>query len=90
MTNKNEKLLAIFLIFVCAYHALFGVMELVSPGEAFRFQQVADNGRNYNKQTQAWWSEIVPHWRIYQWFNLFYVLTIFGTLIWQGRKNEKI
>ena len=90
MISKSEKLLAILLIFMCAYHALFGMLALALPGEAFRFQQVTDNGHNYNKQTQAWWTEKVPHWRAYQWFNLIYVLTIFAVLIWQGRKNEKV
>jgi len=88
MTGKNEKLLAIFLIFVCVYHVLFGLMEIAIPGEAFRFQQIADNSRNYNKKTIAWWDEHVPHWKIYQLFNFIYVFSMFAVLIWQGRKKQ--
>ena len=89
MTDKNEKLLTIFLIFVCVYQLLFGLMAIISPGEAYRFQQVADNSRTFSKSTAQWWDEHIPHWIFYKYFNMCYVLLLFAVLMWQGQKKDK-
>ena len=89
MITKNEKLLTIFLIFVCVYQLLLGVMMLVAPGKAYQFIILTNNPPGGLIEATAWWNSNLPYWWIYQRFNQFYVLSIIITLFWVNRKVKK-
>jgi len=86
--SKSDKLLTTFLIFVCIYQLLFGLMAIVSPGEAYRFIILTNNPPGGSLVATSWWNDNLPHWWIYQRFNQFYVLSMIITLVWVKKRSR--
>lgn len=82
MQAKTEKILIVFLIFVCAYQIITGLFIVLFPGEGFRFMTITNHPPGGSNYAISWWNNHVSHWRVYQLFNQFYVLSMIVTLIW--------